>query len=50
MGLLGKSSYGEAQVLWGFDNDAIYGGIYAERYLIGDLTLITAPDIRHKPT
>ena len=52
MGLLGALSHSGAQVSWGFGNDANYGGIYAERYLIRDLTLIIAHarDIHHKPT
>ena len=52
MGLLGALSHSGAQVSRGFDNDANYGGIYAKRYLIRDLTLIImhARDIRRKPT
>ena len=52
MGLLGALSHNGAQASRGFDNDANYGRIYAERYLIRDLTPIIAHarDIRHKPT
>ena len=52
MGLLVTLRHDGAQVLRGFDNHANYDGIYAERYLIRDLTPIIAHarDIRHKPT
>ena len=52
MGLLGTLSHSGAQVSRGFGNDANYDGIYAERYLIRDLTpiIVHARDIRHKRT